>query len=148
MGCHCLLNKEDQIRMHVIRNFGEQLAFPCFFSSETPLFFACTRTGLVLETTLCNRTVCSHPEQNLLYISERCLLLGHLISFLKCEVKCYSLSCARLFVTPWTAAHQAPLSIRLSRQGYWSGLPFPSPGDFSRSWYQTQICIAGRFFTV
>ena len=57
--------------MHVIRNFGEQLAFPCFFSSETPLFFACTRTGLVLETTLCNRTVCSHPEQNLLYISER-----------------------------------------------------------------------------
>ena len=110
VGCHCLLNKEDQIRMHVIRNFGEPLAFPCFFSSETPLFFACTRTGLVLETTLCNRTVCSHPEQNLLYISERCLLLGHLISFLKCEVKCYSLSCARLFVTPWTAAHQAPLS--------------------------------------
>ena len=31
--------------------------------------------------------------------------------------------------TPWTAAHQAPLSMRFSRQGYWSGLPFPSPGD-------------------
>ena len=30
---------------------------------------------------------------------------------------------------PWTAAHQAPLSTRFSRQGYWSGLPFPSPGD-------------------
>ena len=30
---------------------------------------------------------------------------------------------------PWTAAHQAPLSMRFSRQGYWSGLPFPSPGD-------------------
>ena len=31
--------------------------------------------------------------------------------------------------TPWTGAHQAPLSIRFSRQEYWSGLPFPSPGD-------------------
>jgi len=32
-------------------------------------------------------------------------------------------------VTPWTAAHQAPLSMGFSRQGYWCGLPFPSPGD-------------------
>ena len=31
--------------------------------------------------------------------------------------------------TPWTAAHQAPLSMRFSRQGYCSGLPFPSLGD-------------------
>ena len=31
--------------------------------------------------------------------------------------------------TPWTAAHQAPLSMRDSRKEYWSGLPFPSPGD-------------------
>ena len=31
--------------------------------------------------------------------------------------------------TPWTAAHQAPLSTGFSRQGYWSGLSFPSPGD-------------------
>ena len=30
--------------------------------------------------------------------------------------------------TPWTASHQAPLSKRFSRQGYWSGLPFPSAG--------------------
>ena len=34
-------------------------------------------------------------------------------------------------MTPWTVAHQAPLSMGLSRQGYWSGLPVPSPGDFS-----------------
>ena len=31
--------------------------------------------------------------------------------------------------TPWTVAHQAPLSLGFSRQQYWSGLPFPSPGD-------------------
>ena len=34
-----------------------------------------------------------------------------------------------LFVTPWTVAHQAPLSMEFSRQAYWSGLPFPIPGD-------------------
>ena len=32
-------------------------------------------------------------------------------------------------VTPWTVAHQAPLSMGFSKQAYWSGLPFPSPGD-------------------
>ena len=40
-----------------------------------------------------------------------------------------SLSRVWLFVTPWTVARQAPLSMRFSRQEYWSGLPFPSPGD-------------------
>ena len=40
-----------------------------------------------------------------------------------------SLSCVRLFVTPWTIAYQAPLSMGFSRQEYWSGLPFSSPGD-------------------
>ena len=38
------------------------------------------------------------------------------------------LSHVQLFVTPWTVAHQAPPSMEFSRQEYWSGLPFPSPG--------------------
>ena len=40
-----------------------------------------------------------------------------------------SLSRARLFAIPWTVAYQAPPSMGFSRQEYWSGLPFPSPGD-------------------
>ena len=40
-----------------------------------------------------------------------------------------SLSCVRLFVTPWTVARQAPLSMGFSRQEHWSGLPCPPPGD-------------------
>ena len=40
-----------------------------------------------------------------------------------------SLSRVRLFATPWTVAYQASQSIGFSRQEYWSGLPFPSPGD-------------------
>ena len=49
-----------------------------------------------------------------------------------CVPACFSvcvLGCARLFVTPWTVASQAPVSIELPEE-YWSGLPFPSPGDF------------------
>ena len=41
----------------------------------------------------------------------------------------WSFSCVRLFVTPWTEALQAPLSMGCSRQEYWNGLPFPPPGD-------------------
>ena len=40
-----------------------------------------------------------------------------------------SFSCVQLCVTPWTVACQTLLSIRFSRQKYWSVLPFPSPGD-------------------
>ena len=40
-----------------------------------------------------------------------------------------SLSCLQLFATSWTVACQAPLSMGFSRQEYWSGLPFPPPGD-------------------
>ena len=47
------------------------------------------------------------------------------------KVKVKSLSRGRLFATPWTVAHQAPLSMGFSRQVYWSGLPFPSPGDLA-----------------
>ena len=49
-----------------------------------------------------------------------------------CEIKgwkCYLLNLFCLFPTPWTVACQAPLSMEFSRQEYWSGLPFPSPGD-------------------
>ena len=45
------------------------------------------------------------------------------------KVKVKSLSRVRLFSASWTVAYQAPLSMGFSRQEYWSGLPFPSPGD-------------------
>ena len=45
------------------------------------------------------------------------------------KVKVKSLSRVRLFATPWTVAYQASPSMGFFRQEYWSGLPFPSPGD-------------------
>ena len=47
------------------------------------------------------------------------------------KVKVKSLSHVRLFATLWTVAHQVPPSVGFSRQDYWSGLQFPSPGDLS-----------------
>ena len=46
---------------------------------------------------------------------------------------------------PWTVACQAPLSVEFSRQEYWSGLPFPSPGDLPNK--PAFPVLAGRFFT-
>ena len=45
------------------------------------------------------------------------------------KVKVKSPSHVQLFATPWTVAYQASPSMGFSRQEYWSGLPFPSPGD-------------------
>ena len=45
------------------------------------------------------------------------------------KVKVKLLSRVWLFATPWTVAYQAPPSMGFSRQEYWSGLPFPTPGD-------------------
>ena len=52
------------------------------------------------------------------------------------------------FETPWTVACQAPLSMDFSRQECWSGLPFPSPGDFPRQGIEpSSPALASKFFT-
>ena len=60
------------------------------------------------------------------------------------------LSHVRLFPTPWTA-HQSPSSTGFSRQEYWGGLPFPSPGDFPHPGIEPASpafpALAGGFFT-
>ena len=61
-----------------------------------------------------------------------------------------SLSCSDSFMTSWTIAHQAPLSIGFSRQEYWSGLSFPPPGDFPDPGIEptspASSTLRGRFF--
>ena len=52
-----------------------------------------------------------------------------------------------LFVTPWTVARQAPVSMEFFRQEYWSGLLFPSPGDLPNPVSLESPALAGRFFT-
>ena len=62
-----------------------------------------------------------------------------------------SLSCVRLFVTPWTVACQAALPMGLSWQEYWSGLPFPPPWDLPNPGIKhgspVTLALRERFFT-
>ena len=63
-----------------------------------------------------------------------------LLLFSRCRV--------HLFATPWTVACQAPLSMAFLRQEYWSGLPFPSPGDLPSPGIEpASPALTGRFFT-
>ena len=58
------------------------------------------------------------------------------------------LSHVQLFVTPCIVAHQAPLSMELSRQEYWSGLAFPTPGGLPNAGMEPMSpALAGEFFT-
>ena len=58
---------------------------------------------------------------------------------------------SHVFVTRWTIAHQAPLSMGFSRQEYWSGLPCPPPGDLPNPGIELMPlrspAVAGGFFT-
>ena len=59
-----------------------------------------------------------------------------------------ALGCVQLFVTPWTVACQAPLSVGFSRQEYWSGLLFPLSEDLPNPGIElASPALAGRFFT-
>ena len=77
-------------------------------------------------------------------------LLGSRLGPSACECA-QSLSHIWLFATPWTVAHRAALSMGFSRQEYWSGLPFPLPGDLPGLGTEASClmtpALAGRFFT-
>ena len=62
------------------------------------------------------------------------------------------LSLVQLFVTPWTVAFQAPLSMEFLKQEYWSGLSFPTPGDLPNQGIEhaslASPALGGRFFSI
>ena len=87
---------------------------------------------------------------------ERCFSKGPLFGAIYSKSPYIILSCVAAqscltFMTPWTIAHQAPLSMGFSRQEYWSALPFPPPGDLPNSGIKPaslgSLALAGRFFT-
>ena len=82
---------------------------------------------------LCNPMDCSLQVSSVHEILQARMLEWVAISFSKMLLLiksiCAVLSCIQLSVTPWTVVCQAPLSMRFSRQEYWSGLPCSPPGD-------------------
>ena len=91
---------------------------------------AAAAKSLQLCLTLCDPIDSSLQGSSVPRILQARILQWVAISFSntwKWKVKVKSLSCVQLYATPWTAAYQAPLSMGVSRQEYWSGLPLPSP---------------------
>ena len=104
--------------------------------------------------TMCDPIDCNPPGSPVPRILQARTLEWVAISFAnawKWKVKVKSLSHVRLLVTPWTAAYQAPLSIRFSRQEYWTGLPCSPPEDLPDSGIEPSSLIspalAGGSFT-
>ncbi|CAI9153792.1 unnamed protein product [Rangifer tarandus platyrhynchus] len=83
------------------------------------------------------------------------LYCAHIVVNLPQEAMCACpvshFSRVQLFAALWTVAHQAPLFLGFSRQEYWSGLPFPPPGDLPNPGIKprslTSPALADRFFT-
>ena len=88
-----------------------------------------TTTATIQPWNLSRSTSILNPFPSSLFATSLSLFQCGLLSGLSPQVKVKSLSHVRLFATPCTVAHQAPPSMGFSRQEYWSGLPFPSPGD-------------------
>ena len=103
---------------------------PLLLGRKARINLAAAAKSLPSCPTLCNPIDGSPPGSPIPGILQARTLEWVAISFSnawKWKVKVKSLSRVRLFATPWTAAYQAPLSMGFSRQGYWSGLPLPSP---------------------
>ena len=112
---------------------------------------AATAKSLQLCLTLCDPIDGSPLGSSVPGILQARILEWVAISFSnawKWKVKVKSLSRPRLLATPWTAAYQTPPSMGFSRQEYWSGCPFPLPGDLPNPGIETMSpALAGGFFT-
>ena len=110
----------------------------CWDSSKGPFsWFAVDSSGLFLPTDVLEWSPQSSVSSNQNLISSG--KNWHLPPFCPLPltnvcVRAQSLSCVWLFVTQWTVAHQAPLSMGFSRQKYWDGLPFPSLRGLPKPW--------------
>ena len=127
-------------------------AFAVFFSSSTS-FFSAAAAAKSLQSclTLCDLIDGSPPGSPVPGVLQARTLEWVAISFSnawKWKVKVKSLSHVRLLATPWTTAHQAPPSMGFSRQGYWSGMPLPSPHPFLGHAYSSGTRTLGFPYSV
>ena len=121
------LNKRWHFKWQFFKIWNQLMRHPL---TELPHLSAAAAESLQSCPTLCNPIDGSLPGSPIPGILQARTLEWVAISFFnawKWKVKVKSLSRVRLLATPWTAAYQAPPSMRFSRQEYWSGLPLSSP---------------------
>ena len=134
----------NDIKYNIYTESGQ--AFPIKVCSHSTLLLqwkaaisnaAAAATAKLLQSclTLCDPINGSPPGSPVPGILQARTLEWDAISFSNAwqwKVKVKSLSHVQFFATPWTAAYQAPLSMGVSRQEYWSGVPLPSPAIDNR----------------
>ena len=126
---HLFQNFPQFIVIHTVKGFGIVKKAEIDVFLELSSFFD---DPVDVGNLISGSSAFSKPSLNIWKFTVHILLKPGLQNFehyftSMCEVK--SLSRVRLFATLWTVAYQAPPSVGLFRQEYWSGLPFPSPGD-------------------
>ena len=113
---------ESLLFYRLMRSQGElKWLFKIIFVKGLAYSFLCSSCNALLLTVLC-------PYLYRYKYKYRQWKIQYIYIYVLC-VCAQSLNRVRLFATPWTAAHQAPLSMGFPRQEYWSGLPFPTLGD-------------------
>ena len=105
---------------------------------KKPMLFSVLQLSISLWTEICYTLKDQSLENGLLCIFQA---IGNILYF----------SLIQVFATPWAVALQAPLSVGFSRQEYWSGLTFPSPGDLPHPGIEPMSLVSpalvGEFFT-
>ena len=112
--------------------------------TEFLILFAAAAKSLQSCPTLCDPIDGSPPGSPVPGILQERTLEWVAISFSnawKWKVKGKSLNSVRLLATPWTTAYQAPPSMGFSRQEYWSGVPLPSPSQYTEAIKYTGILL-------
>ena len=110
------------------------------FSLAWEFRFLTTTDLLWLMMGLCSNkliveNINSNPFNTLTYITAQPVFFSHSVT-------------SDSFATPWSVVRQAPLCMGFPGQEYWSGLPFPSPGDLPNPGTEpTFLALAGRFFS-
>ena len=109
-------------------------------------FSSCANLGSLLNL---SELSFQNADYNSIYLTGFCVCVCVCARALTCMLSRFSR--VQLFATLWSVAHQAPLSMGFFRQEYWSGLSFPSPGDFPHPGIKpaslTSPVLAGGFFT-
>ena len=129
--------KEDVVQVYNGILFSHKTKWNNALFSNMDGAAAAAATAKLLQSclTLCDPIDSSPPGSPIPGILQARILEWVAISFSnawKWKVKVKSLSCFRLFATPWSVAYQAPPSMGFSRQEYWSRVPLPSPMDGAR----------------
>ena len=128
--------------MHCEQDFTDYILYLCLFC-QTMLKILSLRNVIICRFLTQSSLLAFHERER------GVIMVTHLLHF--CAVRVLSHSVVSDSPTLWTAARQAPLSMRFSRQEYWSVLPYPPPGDLLDPGIKLASLVspawAGGFFT-